>query len=171
MRTLKAAHAVEEFEAIIRANENDLLRYFQRRTPDGADAGEAFGELMLLAWKARRKMPSDPVQARMWLYTAARNIVRDTHRSLARRSSAVLRLVDDMRVSAPEWDESSLDVRDAIDRLAQDDAELVRLVYWDGLRSHEAAIVLGINASTARSRLSRAKRQLRIALSAETATT
>lgn len=51
-----------------------------------------------------------------------------------------------------------MEVRAAIDTLAPDDAELLRLVYWDGLRSHEAAAVFGINPSTARSRLSVAKR-------------
>ncbi|MBW9121918.1 sigma-70 family RNA polymerase sigma factor [Microbacterium trichothecenolyticum] len=52
-------------------------------------------------------------------------------------------------------------MRDALDRLPEGDAELIRLIYWDGLRSHEVAKVLGINPSTVRSRLSRAKEQLR----------
>lgn len=43
----------------------------------------------------------------------------------------------------------------------------MRLVYWDGLKSHEAATVLGLNPSTARSRLSVVKRHLRTALSSE----
>lgn len=152
-------------EAHIRANEADLLRYFQRRLFNGADAAEAFGELLLTAWKLRRRIPDDPTQARMWLFVTARNVLRDARRTLARRSAAVDRLVRDMRTLAPpEWDDAAIEVRDALDRLSEDDAELVRLVYWDGLHSHEAAAVLGINPSTARSRLSRAKQQLRTAL-------
>ena len=57
-----------------------------------------------------------------------------------------------------------MEVRDALNRLPEEDAELIRLTYWDGLRSHEVAEVLGINPSTVRSRLSRAKEQLRAAL-------
>lgn len=153
------------FEERIRDNEDDLLRYFQRRMLNGADAAEAFGELLLTAWKLRRKLPEDPTEARMWLFVTARNVLRDSRRSLARRSAAVERLVNDMRpLSAPIWDDSAIEVRDAITRLPDDDAELVRLVYWDGLPSHQAAAVLGINPSTARSRLSRAKQQLRAAL-------
>lgn len=154
-------------EGHLRSNENDLLLYFQRRLTNGADAAEAFGELMLTAWKSRRKIPTDPTQARMWLFGAARNVLRDARRSLARRSAAVERLAEEMRPFEPVWDDGSADLRDAIGRLPEEDAELVRLVYWDGFASHEAAAVLGINPSTARSRLSRARDQLRGALAPE----
>ncbi|MFC6355106.1 RNA polymerase sigma factor [Luethyella okanaganae] len=155
------------FEDAIRANEHDLLRYFQRRLINGADAAEAFGELLLTAWKVRRKMPTEPIQARMWLYAVARNVLGNVRRSIARRSHAVQRLMDEMNdvnASVPT-DEASVEIRMAIESLAPDDAELVRLVYWDGFKSHEAASLLGINPSTARSRLSSAKQQLRAALS------
>lgn len=153
------------FEAHIRENEEDLLRYFQRRVANGADAAEAFGELLLTAWKLRHRIPDDPTGARMWLFVTARNVLRDTHRKLTRRSAAVERLASQMRTMSPvTWDETAIDTRDAIARLPEEDAELVRLVYWDGLHSHEAAAVVGINPSTARSRLSKAKHQLRAAL-------
>lgn len=141
------------------------MRYFQRRLLNDADAAEAYGELLLTAWKIRRKVPSDPTQGRMWLFVTAHNVLRDSRRTLARRSAAVERLVNDMRLlNGPTWDDTGIEVRDALDRLPDEDAELVRLTYWDGLASHEAAAVLGINASTARSRLVRAKQQLRVAL-------
>jgi RNA polymerase sigma-70 factor (ECF subfamily) len=153
----------EEFEALIRSNDEDVLRYFQRRILNGEDAAEAFGELLLQAWKLRRKMPAEPVRARMWLFATARNVMLNSRRSLARRSAAVGRLADEMRVNiaAMEQDEASTEIRAAIESLPEEDAELVRLIYWDGLSSHEAAAVLGINPSTARSRLSKAKQRLR----------
>ena len=52
-------------------------------------------------------------------------------------------------------------MRDAIAALPVEDAELVRLIYWDGLSSHEAAQILGINPSTARSRLTKARAAIR----------
>lgn len=156
------------FEALIRQNGEDLSRYFQRRMLNSADAAEAYGELLLTAWKIRRKMPTDGVDARMWLFAAARNVLLNSRRSLARRSAAVQRFVDDARSthSVADSDGLTAEVREAIDSLSADDAELVRLVYWDGLRSNEAACVLRINASTARSRLSSAKRQVRARLEA-----
>lgn len=157
------------FEEAVRANEDDLLRYFQRRLVNGADAAEAFGELLLTAWRARRKLPRDPVQARMWLYGVARNVLANSSRAIARRSQATRRLIEDMTLinATVPPDETSVDIRMAIGALSPADAELVRLVYWDGLKSHEAAAVLGINASTARSRLAGAKQRLREALSAD----
>lgn len=157
------------FDEHIRANEADLLRYFQRRLLNDADAAEAFGELLLTAWKQRRRIPDDAVAARMWLFTASRNVLLNARRSLARRSAATQRFVDEMRTRPPATDpgELTVEIRDAISALPAEDAELVRLVYWDGLRSHEAATVLGINPSTARSRLSRAKQALRSALGSD----
>ena len=152
-------------DTLVRNNADDLLRYFQRRLTNDADAAEALGQLLLTAWKLRRRVPADPTQGRMWLFTTAHNVLRDSRRTLARRSAAVERLVNDMRVvSVPTLEDTGIDVRDALNRLPNEDAELVRLTYWDGLASHEAAAVLGINPSTARSRLSRAKQQLRTAL-------
>lgn len=154
------------FDELIRQNEDDLSRYFQRRLPNTSDAAEAFGELLLTAWKLRRKIPTDPVEGRMWLYATARNVTLNSRRTLARRSAAVQRLADEMRTlpTSSPTDDTSIELRAAIAALPTDDIELVRLVYWDGLRSHEAATVLGLNPSTARSRLARVKQLLRIAL-------
>lgn len=154
------------FDELIRQNEDDLARYFQRRLLNGADAAEAFGELLLTAWKLRRRIPADPREARMWLFVTARNVMLNSRRTVARRSVAVQRLADAMRAMAPTYpaDDVSAELREAIAALPADDAELVRLVYWDGLRSHEAAAVLGINSSTARSRLAKVKRHLRATL-------
>ena len=75
------------------------------------------------------------------------------------------RLADDLRSAPPEAaDDLAVSVRDAIASLADDDAELIRLIYWDGLASHEAAAVLRINPSTARTRLASAKQKLMSAL-------
>lgn len=157
------------FDELIRRNEDDLSRYFQRRLSNSEDAAEAFGELLLTAWRRRRRIPTDPTEGRMWLFATARNVMSNSRRTAVRRSAAVQRLADEMHTSAPilPGDDASIDVRAAIAALAPDDAELVRLVFWDGLRSHEAAMVLGVNASTARSRLARVKQQLRSALTAD----
>lgn len=162
MSDRREAAVVDE---LVRNNADDLLRYFQRRLMNDSDAADALGELLLTAWKLRRRVPTDPTQGRMWLFTTAHNVLRDSRRTLARRSAAVERLAQDMRrMGGTVEEDTGIDVRDALNRLPSDDAELVRLIYWDGLASHEAAAVLGINPSTARSRLSRAKQQLRLAL-------
>lgn len=105
----------------------------------------------------------------MWLFATARNVTLNSRRTVARQSAAVKRLADEMQTLTTTFptDRASIKLREAIDALPRDDAELVRLIYWDGLRSHEAAEVLGLNPSTARSRLAKAKQQLRSTLGYE----
>ena len=150
------------FDQVVSANRVALLSYFQRRLANPADAAEAFGELLLTAWRSQRRMPADEIAARMWLYGVARNVLRNTRRTLARRSAAVLQFKEQLAAApAPVTDPLHEDMRDAIAALPVEDAELVRLIYWDGLASHEAAQVLGINPSTARSRLTKARTAMR----------
>lgn len=152
-------------EVALVASETDLARYFRRRLWSAADADDAFGEFLLTAWKNRRKTPDSPADARLWLFGVARNVLMNSRRAVMRRKNADDRIESSMpRSPLPADTDEALDVRAAIATLDPDAAELVRLIYWDGLRSHEAARVLGINPSTARSRLSEARRRLRIAL-------
>ena len=65
--------------------------------------------------------------------------------------------------NAPAADQG-LELRDAIDRLDGDLAELVRLVHWDGFTLAEAAVLLDIPSSTARGRYQRARKALQHAL-------
>jgi len=153
-----------DFNARVRENQDDLLRYLHRRLPNPADAADTYGETLLTAWRLRSKMPVSKEEARMWLFTVARNVTLNSRRSLARRSAAVQRLTDELKIlSGPIHSETS-EIQEAIASLPQEDAELVRLVYWEGMASHEAARVIGIMPSTARSRLSRARQILRESL-------
>lgn len=154
------------FEVGIKNSEGDLFRYFLRRISNPADAAEAYGELLITAWKLHRKMPPDAIEARMWLFGVAQNVLRSTRRNSARHSAAVQRFADELRTTpAPPPDEKGIELRDAIASLSASEAELVRLIYWDGFKSHEAAAILGINPSTVRSRMTKAKAQLRALLS------
>lgn len=151
------------FEARLRENETDIVRYLQRRLENDADAAEAYGEYLLTAWRKRRKCPEDATPARTWLFVVARNTLLNARRSLARRSAATAEFVASLR-TIPAVDPSAtetLDIARALRTLPDDDAELVRLIYWDGFASHEAAAIIGLNPSTARSRLSKVKRRLR----------
>ena len=148
---------------VLRESSDDLLRYFLRRL-DPEDAADALAEVMTIAWTRVDALPDEPTDARMWLFGVARNVLLHAHRGTVRRS----RLADRMRNalslrSAPAAD-SGAEVRDAIDRLDSDLAELIRLVHWDGFSIIDAATLLGIPSSTARGRYQRAKEALRESL-------
>ena len=152
--------------AALRAASDDLLAYLQRRV--GADdAPDLLGETMVVAWRRLVDLPREPERARMWLFGIARGTLLNHARGERRRWA----LADRIRGTgadavAPPSDEGA-DVRDAIDRLDSDLAELVRLVHWEGLSLVDAADLLGIPASTVRGRYQRAKDELRVALGVE----
>lgn len=162
------AKKVGSFEDILSANRPALLAYFQRRLFNSDDAADAFGVMLITAWKARRRMPDDPDAARMWLYGVARNVLHNTRRSLVRRYPEIQAIrVQLAALPANEPAPLHVEIREAVASLPEEDAELIRLTYWDGLASHEVAQLLGLNPSTVRSRLAKARQSLRVLLERE----
>jgi RNA polymerase sigma-70 factor (ECF subfamily) len=148
--------------AALRGNVDDLHAYFVRRL-NPADAADAVAEVMMTAWRRERDLPSVPSEARMWLFGIARNVLLHTQRGMVRRASLADRLREISTHATPGADHG-VDVRDALTRLDEDLAEIVRLVHWDGFSLVDAAALLDIPASTARGRYQRAKQALRLAL-------
>ncbi|HEY9323310.1 MAG TPA: RNA polymerase sigma factor [Agromyces sp.] len=146
----------------------DLLAYLQRRVGVD-DAPDLLGETMVVAWRRASDLPGDPERARMWLFGIARKTLLNHARGERRRWALADRIRSHTTdAAAPAADEGA-EVRDALDRLDTDLAELVRLVHWERLSLVQAAELLGIPDSTARTRYDRAKDQLRAALGVRTA--
>ena len=156
-----------QFRAALRDNAADLLAYFERRLASRDDAADALGDTMLQAWRRAADQPGDPVEARMWLFTIAGNVRANQQRSGRRRSALTERLGTALATAAPQTGEREFEhvaLRDAIGRLPPEHRELVMLVHWDGLSIADAAEVMGLNASTARTRYATARASLREAL-------
>ena len=149
-------------EEALREHGADVLRYLQRRSPD--EAADLLGETMLVAWRRKADAPAEPDQLRPWLFGIARMCLRGQHRDDSRR----LRLTERVAALAPAPSEAddalALDVRVAIAALPEAQRELVELVHWEGLSISDAAMAVGINASTARSRYAKARAALEAAL-------
>lgn len=144
----------------ISLNAADLLAYFEYRSR-GAEAADLLSETMATAWRRIDAMPDDITEARMWLFGIARNVLANAERAAQRR----WKLADKLRahlVTAPppEDDQRTIEVRDAVSRLAPDLRELVGLIHWDGFSISDAASIIGIPASTARTRYQVARQQL-----------
>lgn len=153
--------------AALEASSVDILAYLERRVgPD--DAPDLLGETMVVAWRRVRELPEDAERARMWLFGVARGALLNHARGSRRRWALADRIrlqVRDDATTPPS--DAGADVRDAIARLDPDLAEIVRLVHWEGFTLAEVAEIIGVPASTARSRYQRAKVDLRAALSIE----
>lgn len=154
-----------DFRTALRDNSDDLLAYFERRAQSRDDAADMLGDTFLQAWRRFDAFPEGSVRQRMWLFKIASNVLANHSRSLRRKRALAVRVG-----SALSREEHSSDhaeagaVRDAVRRLPRTGRELVILVHWDGFSILEAAEILGINPSTARTRYATARAQLRTAL-------
>lgn len=151
----------------LESSASDLLAYLARRA-NADDAPDLLGETMVIAWRRVKELPEDAERARMWLFGIARGTLQNHVRGEQRRWALADRIRNHVRedATAPSAD-AGTDVRDAIDRLEPELAELVRLVHWQRFSLADAADLIGIPASTARGRYQKAKEQLRAALSLE----
>lgn len=164
----------ERLRAAFEANATDLLAYLERRIEPRSAAADVLGEAMITAWQRVARLPADPERARMWLFVVARNTLLNHRRSLGRHRAAVDRLrgviVADTAVATSDLDQAERrhDIQRAMHALAPGDAELVRLVNWEGFSLAEVAELESLAPSTVRSRYAKALRQLGTALGAAT---
>jgi RNA polymerase sigma factor (sigma-70 family) len=149
--------------AVLVATAPDLLRYLRRRAPQ--EAADLLGEVMLVAWRRAGELPEAPEEARLWLFGVARLVLSNATRSKVRRlrlaDALRTRLATDATITHGAAADAGAEVRDALDRLPDDLADVVRLVHWEGFSLAEAATVLDVNPSTVRSRYARARAELR----------
>jgi RNA polymerase sigma-70 factor, ECF subfamily len=151
------------FRDLYEATYDDLLRFAQRRIPP-THAEDVVADTMLVAWRRFDDVPSDPGDARAWLYGIARNTLLKARRGGRRRDALTVRIAeagwppisgDDTELAARR-----LDLAQAYQRLSPMHQETLALSVWDGLTSAQAAQALGISPVAYRLRLSRARRAL-----------
>jgi RNA polymerase sigma factor (sigma-70 family) len=157
------------FSRLYEEQSRPLLGYALRRVQHPEDAADVVAETMLVALRRIDDVPRGG-QARLWLFGVARRVLANHHRGRSRQDRLGERLRADLctqlRPDELNGVETTLVLRAALDRLAEDDREILRLTAWEGLSPNEAAVVVGIPAVTARSRLLRARRRVRRELAA-----
>lgn len=142
------------FEATYRAHEHAVRSYAYRRVqPDHVD--DIVAEVFTTLWRRRTDAPEHVLP---WLYGVAANHVAHLGRSRARNARLTQKLSDNHKLTSTDAS-SGLSARMLLDALPDRDAELLRLAYWEGLKPHEIAIVLGISQGAARTRLHRARQR------------
>jgi RNA polymerase sigma-70 factor (ECF subfamily) len=146
--------------ALIEHSKRALFAYFARRVISTDDAADLTGEVLLVMWRKAGAMPADLVEARMWAFGIARNVLANHRRATARRRSLGERLRGEALVSGDDRPVRD-DVWEALHALPEIDREIIQLVHWDGCSLAEAATILGKKPATVRSRYSRARAKLR----------
>ena len=127
------------------------------RLQNAADAEDVYQDvfLRLLEQRAGRW---DEEHLKAWLIRTALNRCADLGRLRRRRGTLSLEEVPDMARPA---DEAAAELWDAVGRLPEKLRTAVHLFYGEGYESGEIGALLGIPAATVRSRLRRARAELR----------
>jgi RNA polymerase sigma-70 factor, ECF subfamily len=140
-------------------------------------ADDVASETFLIAFDRRGRYDVSHASARPWLYGIASNLIARHHRAEMRQYRALARADRGDAVDGHgDRADGRLDAQAQRGRLAaallaiaDRDREVLLLVAWAQLTCEEAAQALGIPAGTARSRLHRARRKTRAALTGEDA--
>ncbi|MGH9272507.1 MAG: RNA polymerase sigma factor [Ilumatobacteraceae bacterium] len=150
------------FRELFNDTEPAIVAYVRRRCADPTEVADVVAETFLVAWRRLRAVPRGP-EALFWLYGTARHVLLNQQRSSFRKRRLLKRFAAHIDRSTVVADPSPTDelVRAALERIPATDAELLRLVYWEGLAPVEIATMLNTPAPTVRSQLTRARRRLR----------
>lgn len=157
----------DAFGALFERHSRELHRFLSRRL--GAIADDLLGDLFVAAFELRTRYRTELADARPWLYGIAANLVRRHHRAEATRYRALgrtpLALVaaDGSGEAVALADAAALRPRlaTALAELKAADRDVLLLLAWGQLEQAEVAAALGIPLGTVRSRLHRARQQLR----------
>ena len=129
-------------------------------------AADAVQDAFTRAWRAAPTF--DPTrELKPWLYSITRRSAVDVHR---RRRTGTQIGLDELAappaVAGPSLERTweAWEVREALEHLPEDEREVMRLTYFNGLSYPEIANHLGVAVGTVKSRSFRAHRRLRALL-------
>jgi RNA polymerase sigma-70 factor (ECF subfamily) len=158
---------VDRYEALVTAYHVGLIIHCERLVGDRADAEDIAQEAFVKAYMQLSKF--DPSKARFstWLYRIATNLAVDFLRSRKRHID-----VDDIETVAettmPRFieEERELEIIRAVEALKPPEfRQVIEAYYWRGESYQEIAKAMDTPLNTVRSRIRRAKQQLKEVLS------
>jgi RNA polymerase sigma factor (sigma-70 family) len=163
------------FAGIFDRHYGELYRYLSRQV--GADvAADLAAETFVTAFARRGTYRTKSADARPWLYGIAHNQLRNHQRQQRRRLAAYARHgADPVADADAEAEFAMADARadsvavtarleGILARMADRDREVLQLFAWADMSYAEVAEALSIPIGTVRSRLNRARRELRALL-------
>ncbi len=153
------------FGEIFERHHDSIFRYVARRV-DTSTAGDLAADVFVIAFSLRHRYDLSAPNGRPWLYGIARNLVRDHRRRGGRASAAYLRFALDADTTHPGPEaeaEARLRVeqlRRALKKLNERDAEALIMYAVDGMEYGEIAQALGLKLGTVKSSINRARRKI-----------
>lgn len=154
------------FAEIVRAWEGAVGRFAYRLTFDAHAAADITQEVFLRLFRAGAKY-HDAGRFKTWLYQIALNLCRDAARSKARKPSVPLTVDIDPPGDATEYDhdETAGVVAAAVAALPDHLREVVVLRHYEDMSFEAMGRMLGVPATTLKSRFGVAMKELEAVLS------
>jgi RNA polymerase sigma factor (sigma-70 family) len=154
------------FEAAFTAYFQNVHRFLARRV-GSALADDLAAETFAVAFRRRESFDPSLGELRAWLFGIATNLLRAHWREEQHLLALEARIVGEPGPPATESDDEALArwvaprLARALGLLSRDQRDVLLLHAWADLTSEEIASALGVPAGTIRSRLSRARAELR----------
>jgi len=155
------------FDVLFARHHVAIRRYLHARAPDASVAEDLAAETFVRAFAARERFRDQGHGVRAWLFQIAINLLRDEVRAQGRRTEkhSVVHVAEDAAAPClPTDPELTAQLRE----LPHAQLEVLLLYAWADLSYAEIALAIGIRGGTVRSRLHRARAQLRRNLSTTT---
>lgn len=150
----------QELRNAMTAHGDTVYRLALCRLQNTADAEDVYQDVFLHLLE-QRAAGWDGEHLKAWLIRAALNRCADLGRLRKRRGALSL---DEVPELARPADEQAAELWDAVARLPEKLRTAVHLFYGEGYESGEIGALLGVPAATVRSRLRRARAELRTML-------
>ena len=159
---------VELFEAVFR-HFAPRVRAYMARTGSAISAEELMQETMVTVWNKSALYDPSKGAASTWIFSIARNLRIDAYRREKRpefdpEDPAFQPDPEPAADSAMETEQSAALVRGALGQLPSDQAEVLRLAYFEDKSQSEIATELALPLGTVKSRMRLAFAKLRAAL-------
>jgi RNA polymerase sigma-70 factor (ECF subfamily) len=151
-----------------------LFRYLLQLTPDRGLAEELLQDTLVAVWRSAKRFEGRS-SVQTWLLGIARRQAHNTLRQRGQPLADASALIE-LPATDPQPEEAALasfareELADAFGRLSPVQREVLALTFVDELTYKETAQVLGVPVGTVKSRLSHARRALRMLLDARKGT-
>jgi len=151
------------FERIYNLLVDDLYSYIRGQTRNETVAEDLVANVFLKAWRSAKGYRPSSHTFRRWIFTIARNEVRDYWRASQRTLPMVEFDISDERQPEPESDPVEVRrlVQQALATLTEEQRQVVVLRYFSNKSHEEIATILGKREGAVRAQLMRALRQMR----------
>ncbi|MBE0611349.1 MAG: RNA polymerase sigma factor [Dehalococcoidia bacterium] len=151
------------FERIYNLLVNDLYSYIRGQCRNETVAEDLVANVFLKAWRSAKGYRPSSHTFRRWIFTIARNEVRDYWRASQRTLPMVEFDISDER--QPELEADPVETRRLVQRalatLTEEQRQVVVLRYFSNKSHEEIATILGKREGAVRAQLMRALRQMR----------